>query len=56
MTIPNSDLKIENGVCDLPFTPEEEKRIVSELITESEENLKEGNLYFVISKRFSLLS
>ncbi|AEE82901.1 ubiquitin-specific protease 10 [Arabidopsis thaliana] len=52
MTIPNSDFMIENGVCDFPTTPEEEKRIVSELITESEDNLKEGNLYFVISKRW----
>lgn len=55
MTIPNSDFMIENGVCDFPTTPAEEKRIVSELITESEDNLKEGNLYFVISKRFALL-
>jgi len=53
MTIPNSDFMLENGVCDLPFTPEEEKRIVSELTSESEDNLKQGNLYFVISKRFS---
>ncbi|CAH8272862.1 unnamed protein product [Arabidopsis lyrata] len=52
MTIPNSDFMIENGVCDFPTTPAEEKRIVSELITESEDNLKEGNLYFVISKRW----
>ncbi|KAG7552658.1 Peptidase C19 ubiquitin carboxyl-terminal hydrolase [Arabidopsis thaliana x Arabidopsis arenosa] len=52
MTIPNSDFMIENGVCDFPTTPEEEKRIVSELVTESEDNLKEGNLYFVISKRW----
>ncbi|XP_010455453.1 PREDICTED: ubiquitin carboxyl-terminal hydrolase 10 [Camelina sativa] len=53
MTIPNSDFMIENGVSDLPFTPEEEKRIVSELTTESENHLKEGNLYFVISKRWN---
>ncbi|XP_023636304.1 ubiquitin carboxyl-terminal hydrolase 10, partial [Capsella rubella] len=52
MTIPNSDFMVENGVCDLPFTPEEEKRIVSELTTESESNLNEGNVYFVISKRW----
>ncbi|VYS62217.1 unnamed protein product [Arabidopsis thaliana] len=52
MTIPNSDFMLENGVCDLPFTPEEEKRIVSELTSESEDNLKQGNLYFVISKRW----
>lgn len=55
MTIPNSDFMMENGVCDFPSTPEEEKLIVSELTNESENNLKEGNLYFVISKRFLLL-
>ncbi|KAG2330310.1 hypothetical protein Bca52824_001490 [Brassica carinata] len=49
MTIPNStDFMVENAV----ITPEEERRIVSELTTESEDNLKEGNLYFVISKRW----
>lgn len=52
MTIPNSaDFMVENGVCDFPCTPEEERRVVSDLTTESEDNLKEGNLYFVISKR-----
>uniref|UniRef100_A0A1J3K0G5 Ubiquitin carboxyl-terminal hydrolase n=1 Tax=Noccaea caerulescens TaxID=107243 RepID=A0A1J3K0G5_NOCCA len=53
MTIPNStDFMVENGVCDFPCTPEEERRVVSDLTTESEDNLKEGNLYFVISKRW----
>ncbi|CAF2125121.1 unnamed protein product [Brassica napus] len=53
MTIANStDFMVENAVCDFPSTPEEERRIVSELTTESEDNLKEGNLYFVISKRW----
>ncbi|ESQ38494.1 hypothetical protein EUTSA_v10028406mg [Eutrema salsugineum] len=50
MTIPNSaDFMVD---CDFPCTPEEERRIVAELTTESEDNLKEGNLYFVISKRW----
>ncbi|XP_010538864.1 PREDICTED: ubiquitin carboxyl-terminal hydrolase 10-like [Tarenaya hassleriana] len=52
MTIPDSGFMMDNGVCDLPCTPEEERRIVTELTSESEANLKEGNLYFVISNRW----
>ncbi|CAH8337343.1 unnamed protein product [Eruca vesicaria subsp. sativa] len=33
-------------------TLEEERRIVTELISEAEDHLKEGNLYFVISNRW----
>ncbi|KAK8685100.1 hypothetical protein V6N13_041109 [Hibiscus sabdariffa] len=49
MTIQDSGFMMEDGVSCLPCTPEEQKRIVSELKNESERNLKEGNLYFVIS-------
>ncbi|TYI52797.1 hypothetical protein E1A91_D12G274300v1 [Gossypium mustelinum] len=49
MTIPDSGCVMENGASCLPCTPEEEKKIVTDLRNESERNLKEGNLYFVIS-------
>ncbi|KAK8518374.1 hypothetical protein V6N13_027851 [Hibiscus sabdariffa] len=52
MTIQDSGFMMEDGVSCLPCTPEEQKRIVTELKTESERNLKEGNLYFVISSRW----
>ncbi|EOA37360.1 hypothetical protein CARUB_v10011117mg, partial [Capsella rubella] len=39
-------------VCEFPCTPQEERRIVTELISEAEADLKEGNLYFVISNRW----
>ncbi|XVF53187.1 hypothetical protein PTKIN_Ptkin05aG0080200 [Pterospermum kingtungense] len=52
MTIPDSGFIVENGVSCLPCTPEEEKKIVTDLRNESERNLKEGNLYFVISSRW----
>ena len=51
MTIPGSGLIINNGASCLPLTPEEEKRIVKELTDQSEANLKEGNLYYVVSNR-----
>jgi len=41
------------GVCESSYTPEEERRIVTELNNEAEADLKEGNLYFVISNRSS---
>ncbi|XP_018434167.1 putative ubiquitin carboxyl-terminal hydrolase 11 [Raphanus sativus] len=37
---------------DFPCTLEEERRIVTELMSEAEDQLKEGNLYFVISNRW----
>ncbi|XAR70110.1 Ubiquitinyl hydrolase 1 [Bertholletia excelsa] len=52
MTIPDSGRMMENGAIGIPFTPEEEKRIVSELYRKAESNLKEGNLYYVISNRW----
>lgn len=48
MTIPDSE---STGVCEVPYSPEEERRIVTELNNEAEADLKEGNLYFVISNR-----
>lgn len=53
MTIPDSsgyDM-IENGATELPCKPEEEKRIVQELTAKAEANLREGNLYYVLSSR-----
>ncbi|KAE8722454.1 Ubiquitin carboxyl-terminal hydrolase 10 [Hibiscus syriacus] len=52
MTIQDSGFTMEDGVSCLPCTPEEEKRIVTELKNESERYLKEGNLYFVVSSRW----
>ena len=45
----NSDS--ESMGCDFPCTLEEERRIVTGLMSEAEDQLKEGNLYFVISNR-----
>lgn len=57
MTMIDSRCLMENGgggggggSC-LPCTPEEEKQIVEELNREAERDLKEGNLYFVVSSR-----
>ncbi|KAJ4955135.1 hypothetical protein NE237_011918 [Protea cynaroides] len=52
MTIPDSGYLMDNEASCLPCTPEEEKRIVEELTKEAEDNLKEGNLYYVISNRW----
>lgn len=53
MTIPDSGYMMEeNGAIGIPLTPEEEKRIVTELTNEAESNLKEGNLYYVVSNRW----
>lgn len=51
MTIADSGFMMENGVNCLPLPPEEEHRIITELTNRSEANLKEGNLYYVISNR-----
>ncbi|KAF8082389.1 hypothetical protein N665_0829s0006 [Sinapis alba] len=48
MTISDS----ESMGCDFPCTLEEERRIVTDLMSEAEDQLKEGNLYFVISNRW----
>jgi len=39
------------GACSLPCFPEEEKEIVKELIRVSEANLKEGDVFCLISSR-----
>ncbi|CAA7059304.1 unnamed protein product [Microthlaspi erraticum] len=53
MTIPDSESMSEVQVSDFPCTPEEERRIVAELLnSEAEADLKEGNVYFVISNRW----
>ncbi|KAK8512013.1 hypothetical protein V6N12_074697 [Hibiscus sabdariffa] len=51
-SIPDSGLMAEHGASCLPCTPEEENKIVTDLRNESERNLKEGNLYFVVSARW----
>ncbi|XP_043715927.1 ubiquitin carboxyl-terminal hydrolase 9-like isoform X2 [Telopea speciosissima] len=52
MTIPNFGYLMDNEASCLPCTPEEEKRIIEELTKEAESNLKEGNLYYIISSRW----
>ncbi|XP_073132926.1 ubiquitin carboxyl-terminal hydrolase 9-like isoform X2 [Henckelia pumila] len=55
MTIPDSSgchYMMENGSIELPCKPEEERRIVQELTAKAEANLREGNLYYVISRRW----
>ncbi|KHN04992.1 ubiquitin carboxyl-terminal hydrolase 9-like [Glycine soja] len=52
MTIADSVFPMDNVASCILLPPEEENRIVSELIKESELNLKEGNLYYVISNRW----
>ncbi|XP_062100822.1 ubiquitin carboxyl-terminal hydrolase 10-like [Humulus lupulus] len=52
MTIPDSGFVIANGASCLPLPPDEESRIIRELANPSENNLKEGNLYYVISNRW----
>lgn len=54
MTIADSGCLMDNGGSCLPHPPEEENRIIAELMKESELNLKEGNLYYVISNRYCL--
>lgn len=51
MTIPDSGYMMENESIGLPCTPEEEKRIIEELTSKSEPNMKEGDLYYVLSNR-----
>ncbi|XP_050377387.1 ubiquitin carboxyl-terminal hydrolase 9-like [Argentina anserina] len=52
MTIPDSGFMTENEPNCLPHTPEEEKKIIDELTRQSEANVKEGSLFYVISKRW----
>lgn len=55
MTIPDSSFIMDNGESCLPHPPEEENRIVMDLMNKSESNLKEGNIYYVISNRYFLV-
>lgn len=53
MTIRDSSvLMMENGGSCLPCTPDEERQIVQDLKNQSELDLKEGNLYFLVSTRW----
>ncbi|CAH9117014.1 unnamed protein product [Cuscuta europaea] len=53
MTISGSTcMMMENGSVEFPYTPEEERKIVLELTTKSGSNLKEGDLFYVISSRW----
>ncbi|XP_047315715.1 ubiquitin carboxyl-terminal hydrolase 9-like [Impatiens glandulifera] len=52
MTIPDSRFMLENAAIGIPYTPEEEKRIVSDLVNKAELDLKVGNLYYVVSTRW----
>ncbi|OAY69419.1 Ubiquitin carboxyl-terminal hydrolase 10 [Ananas comosus] len=51
MTIPSSEGFLAEGSC-LPCTPEEEKDIVARLKREAEDNLKDGDLFYLISSRW----
>uniref|UniRef100_A0A7N0U984 Ubiquitin carboxyl-terminal hydrolase n=1 Tax=Kalanchoe fedtschenkoi TaxID=63787 RepID=A0A7N0U984_KALFE len=52
MTIVDSSCMMESGAICLPCLPEEERRIIKELIDKSEAALAQGNLYFVVSNRY----
>ncbi|KAF2325762.1 hypothetical protein GH714_036668 [Hevea brasiliensis] len=52
MTIADSGCLMENGGSCLPCTPEEERKIVKDLMDEAELDLKEGNLYYIVSARW----
>lgn len=52
MTIPSTEHVMEDVMSCLPISPEEEKRIVTELTARAESSLKEGNLYYVVSNRW----
>ncbi|KAK4262966.1 hypothetical protein QN277_028451 [Acacia crassicarpa] len=52
MTIADSGCLMDNGASCLPLPPEEENRIIADMVKESELNLKEGNIYYVISNRW----
>ncbi|KAF8379919.1 hypothetical protein HHK36_027384 [Tetracentron sinense] len=52
MTITDSGFLMDNESSCLPCTPEEEHKIIRELTEIAESNLKEGNLYYVISNRW----
>ncbi|KMT12496.1 hypothetical protein BVRB_5g104230 [Beta vulgaris subsp. vulgaris] len=51
MTIPDIEHanSMENGV---DYSPQDQKRIIQELNDQAESNIKEGNLYYVVSSRW----
>ncbi|WOL08121.1 ubiquitin carboxyl-terminal hydrolase 9 [Canna indica] len=51
MTIPNSEGFFQSESC-LPCTPEEEKKIITELMGISDNSMKEGDLYYLLSQRW----
>lgn len=53
MTVPASGFMMVNGGSScLPLPPDVENQTVSDLVKQSESNLKEGNLYYVVSNRY----
>eukprot|EP00268_Persea_americana_P027801 TRINITY_DN27076_c0_g1_i2.p1 TRINITY_DN27076_c0_g1~~TRINITY_DN27076_c0_g1_i2.p1 ORF type:complete len:926 (-),score=172.52 TRINITY_DN27076_c0_g1_i2:429-3206(-) len=52
MTIPDSGFLMENMESCLPCTPEEERSTIKDLMESSESNLREGNLYYVLSNKW----
>ncbi|CAK9310834.1 unnamed protein product [Citrullus colocynthis] len=53
MTVPASGFMMVNGGSScLPLPPDVENQTVSDLVKQSESNLKEGNLYYVVSNRW----
>ncbi|KAL9297639.1 hypothetical protein ACSQ67_023535 [Phaseolus vulgaris] len=55
MTIADDSVfPMDNVASCIQLPPEEENRIVSELVKESELNLKEGNLYYVVSNSWRM--
>lgn len=51
MTIPDSGFLMENMESCLPCTPEEERSTIKDLMESAESNLREGNLYYVLSNK-----
>ncbi|GAB2274235.1 hypothetical protein Dimus_009002 [Dionaea muscipula] len=54
MTIADSGhhMMENGGVSCLPLTPSQEKQIIADLMAKANSNLKEGNLFFVVSARW----
>ncbi|KAI4343170.1 hypothetical protein MLD38_027704 [Melastoma candidum] len=52
MTIPDSQFMLESGASCLPVPADQERRIVEELASKAQADLREGNLYYVVSNRW----
>lgn len=50
MTIPSTEGFLHGGSC-LPCTPEEERDTVQALTREADENVKDGDLRYLVSQR-----